>query len=172
MIVFWLNSLLVSLLYLKNFTLFKSLHLVTCYCCPLSKATPYSFFNQKMVIIKDSYFIIYATALGWMTGRTPSKYIVFLTFSISNDWSILVLIFFNVIIPSLPIWTILYLKFTLNTLVFVLVYSLHISISPTSYSPFLFSNFLISLDTFLQVSFRYAMLYLDDAILSVYLSMF
>ena len=50
----------------------------------------------------------------------------------------------------------------------VLVYSLHIKNSPTSYSPFLVSKFLISLDTFLQVLFKYAILYLDDAISLVY----
>ena len=46
-------------------------------------------------------------------------------------------------------------------LVFVLVFSLHIENLPTSYSPFLFSNFLISLDTFLEILFRYVLLELE-----------
>ena len=62
----------------------------------------------------------------------------------------------------------LYLKFTLNTDVLVLVYSLHIKNSPTSYSSFLYSNFLISFDTFLQVVFKHAMLLLELLMSVVY----
>ena len=48
----------------------------------------------------------------------------------------------------------LILKITIENAVVYLVYSLQIKNSPTSSSPFLFSNFLISFATFLQVSFK------------------
>lgn len=94
-----------------------------------------------------------------------AKMNLLLTLSMGNDCRISVLTFFNVIMPSIPIWTILYLKLTLKTEVLVLVYSLRISISPTQYSSFLFSNFLMALDTFLHVSFKNA-ISLGDAVMS------
>ena len=103
-----------------------------------------------------------------MSGATPKKKIIFLTLSMGSDCRISVLIFLNVIIPFFPIWTISYWKFTFNTLSLTLVYSLQVNLSEISYSFFLFSNFLISLDTFLQVSFKNAILLVDAVILSVY----
>ena len=54
----------------------------------------------------------------------------------------------------------------------VLVYSLQIKNYPTSYSSFLFSIFLISFDTFLQVVFKNAMLFLELLMSVVYSNYF
>ena len=57
-----------SLLCSKNFTLFKSLHLVIA-------VNPFRIVSyQQMVTINNFYFFINTATLCWMPGRAPSKY--------------------------------------------------------------------------------------------------
>ena len=69
----------------------------------------------------------------------------FLTLSISNDWSVLVLIFFNVMIPSFELWTMLYLKFYIKYAGFCFgLFSTHQTFTHfiLTFSVFKFSDFI------------------------------